>query len=52
MYVSAQNVMYDYSINGENDTAYVKSATVMITNPYLGNYTISVPVDTLVKVKR
>lgn len=42
---------FNYTVDGSNKTAYVASVDVTIINKIIGNFTINVPVDTLVKTK-
>jgi hypothetical protein len=42
-------VEFNFTVDGEGKTAYVKEAYVTILNSNVGNYTITVNVDTLVK---
>ena len=49
-YDVSSNVMYDFTSDGS--TAYIKSLSYTINNPILGCYTVSVTVDTLVKLEQ
>ena len=42
-------IYYNYTINDEGTTAYVKSVSVTIDNPYLGRYTIVSVVDAVAR---
>jgi len=41
---------FNYTVSGDGKTAYVASVDVTIVNDTVGNFTINLPIDTLVKV--
>ena len=49
---STENIttVFNFTVDGEGKTAYVKEAYVTIPNDEVGDFTITVTIDTLVKI--